>query len=75
MAFSVTDVRLQLQEADEKADWEGGLAAMLLGYGGHDMFPEEVQDLILDFEGSLRALEAKLAELSDKVGYTERLNW
>lgn len=71
----MSDTKTQLREADEKTDWEGGLPSMLLGYGGHDMFPEEVQDAILDFEGSYRLLQKQLAELSDKVGYTDRISW
>lgn len=64
-----------LEDLENKCDWEGGLDEMLFGYGAADMFPVEVWELIDNLRDARDALKARLAEMSDAVGYTERIGY
>lgn len=62
-----------LQTLDDKADWEGGLAEMVLGYGGWDYFPESCQQYISSMHDAYVSLRNELKRLSAECGFKASL--
>lgn len=63
------ELRQKLQDLDMKADWEGGLSEMILGYGGWDYFPDSCQKPLLDLVDAYGRLQVELRRLSKECGY------
>lgn len=58
-----------LQELENKVEWEGGLAEMILSYGGWDMFPETCQKPLMALVTSHSELLVELRRLSAECGF------
>lgn len=65
--FPYTDANVEAAEFLSKMDWEGGLDG-LLGYGGPDVFPEELYDLAVAYEDAHQTLRNAIDEWAAERG-------
>lgn len=63
-------LRKQLGDLEDKAEWEGGLATLILDYGGYDLFPPSCRPMVEGMISNWQALRTELARLSDYCGGT-----